>query len=143
MKSILVLLTSLSILITNAIFAQASVDSTEGTTITVTVPVQSEQGKVIFGLYTEANFNKQPLAGLTSAIKDGKATVTFTNVTPGTYAVMCFHDRNNDNQMNFQANGMPLEDYGTSNNVMSYGPPQWSDAKFAVGKEPIQMEIRF
>ena len=114
-----------------------------GTTITVTVPVQSTDGKVVFGLYNEATFMKAgPLVGLHSAIEDGKATVTFTDVAPGIYAISLFHDKNNNNQMDFEPNGMPKEMYGVSNNVMSYGPPQWSDAKFEVGSEPIEMEIR-
>ena len=117
--------------------------TTTGTTITVTVPVQSTDGKVIFGLYDEATFMKTgPLVGLHSAIVDGKATVTFTDVAPGIYAISLFHDKNNNNQMDFEPNGMPKEMYGVSNNVMSYGPPLWSDAKFEVGTEPLEMEIR-
>ena len=44
--------------------------------------------------------------------------------------------------MDFEANGMPKELYGASNNNMSMGPPRWSDAKFEVGTQPITMEIR-
>ena len=44
--------------------------------------------------------------------------------------------------MDFDTNGMPLEMYGISNNVMSYGPPQWSDAKFEVSSEPVSLTIR-
>lgn len=117
--------------------------ATSGTTITVTVPVPSTEGKVIFGLYDEATFMKAgPLVGLQSAIQDGQATVTFTNVQPGIYAISLFHDKNDNKQMDFELNGMPKEMYGVSNNVMSYGPPQWSDAKFEVGTQPIEMEIR-
>jgi uncharacterized protein (DUF2141 family) len=44
--------------------------------------------------------------------------------------------------MDFHLNGMPKEMYGTSNNVMNFGPPQWSDAKFEVANTPISLEIR-
>ena len=122
---------------------QADTPATEGTTITVTVPVQSSEGLVLFGLYDEATFMKtMPLQGLESEIVDGKATVTFTDVTPGIYGITVLHDKNGNKNMDYDTNGMPLERYGVSNNIMSYGPPQWSDAKFEVTDQPIEMEIR-
>ncbi len=115
---------------------------TEGTSITVTVPVKSDQGEIIVGLYNEATFMKgAPIEGLSSKIENGKATVIFTNVTPGDYGISLFHDTNGNKQMDFEANGMPKENYGVSNNVMNFGPPQWKDAKFTVATEPIEMEI--
>lgn len=142
-----VILTLATLIVT--FYGKAQADNTNadavatGTTITVTVPVQSTDGKVVVGLYDEATFMKAPpLVGLNSAIEDGKATVTFTDVAPGLYAITLFHDKNDNNQMDFEPNGMPKEMYGVSNNIMSYGPPQWSDAKFEVGADPIEMEIR-
>ena len=143
MKAILITFTTLSLLISNAIFAQAPSEAVAGTTITVKIPVASDQGQVVFGLYTQNNFLQQPIDGINTQVEDGVATVTFNNVTPGEYAVIAFHDKNNDNQMNFDVNGMPLEDYGASNNIMSYGPPQWGNAKFEVADAPVALEIRF
>lgn len=37
---------------------------------------------------------------------------------------------------------MPKENYGISNNNMSYGPPVWQEAKFEVNSENLEMEIR-
>ena len=119
------------------------VASIKGTTITVTVPIASNEGNVIFGLYDENTFMKAaPIQGLEGEIVDGKATVTFTNVVPGTYGITLFHDKNGNKQMDFEPNGMPKEMYGVSNNVMSYGPPQWNDAKFEVSSESLELEIR-
>ncbi len=142
MKTLIIALTTLSLLITNAIFAQSPATST-GNTLTVTVPIKSQEGKVGFALYNKATFMQQPLDAKETKAADGKAIVIFENVTPGEYAVVAYHDKNSDNRMNFQANGMPLEDYGCSNNVMSMGPPQWSDAKFEVKDTPVAIEIRF
>ena len=129
--------------ISNFLIAQNdSVTVSEGTTITVTVPVASNEGSILVGLNDEAHFMQKGLQSAEGIIKDGKATVTFTNVTAGEYAIVLFHDKNGNKQMDFDESGMPLEPYGVSNNVMSYGPPQWSDAKFEVGTEPIEMEIR-
>jgi uncharacterized protein (DUF2141 family) len=119
------------------------VASIKGATITVTVPVASNEGNVIFGLYDENTFMKAaPIQGLEGEIIDGKATVIFTNVVPGTYGITLFHDKNGNKQMDFEPNGMPKEMYGVSNNVMNYGPPQWNDAKFEVSSESLAMEIR-
>lgn len=141
MKTILI---TISIAL-SSLFLHAQAEDTNqinGTSITVTVPVKSNEGKVIVGLYNEATFMKTaPIKGLEAEIVDGSATVTFTNVAPGIYGITLFHDKNGNKQMDFEPNGMPIEMYGVSNNVLSYGPPQWNDAKFEVADEPITMEI--
>ncbi len=140
MKTIITLTLALTTFILSA---QTETDTiSENTSITVTVPVQSKDGNVIFGLYDEASFMKQPLVGLEGEIEDEKATVTFKNIAPGTYAILLYHDKNENKQMDFEPNGMPKEPYGASNNVMSMGPPLWSDTKFEVTNEPIELEIR-
>ncbi len=141
MKTIIV---TLSLAFTSLFLnAQTEVETIlETESVTVTVPVQSEEGNVVFGLYDETSFMKQPLVGLEGEIKDGKATVTFEDVKPGAYAILLFHDKNENKQMDFEPNGMPTEPYGVSNNVMSMGPPLWSDAKFEVIDKPVELEIR-
>ncbi|RMA64742.1 DUF2141 domain-containing protein [Ulvibacter antarcticus] len=129
----------------SAFFMNAQTDAqiaSEGTTITINVPLQSTEGNVVFGLYNQDNFMKNPSEGAVGEIIEGNANVTFTNITPGEYAIILFHDKNTNKRMDFDANGMPSENYGLSNNPMSFGPPQWSDAKFEVTNQPIEMEIR-
>jgi uncharacterized protein (DUF2141 family) len=138
-----ILLTVTFILTTFLLTAQSKTEiATEGTSITVTVPIKSTTGKVIFGLHNESTFMKEALVGLSSDIKDGLAKVTFTNVTPGTYGIVVLHDKNDNKRMDFEPSGMPKEAFGVSNNVMVMGPPQWNDAKFEVADTPIEMEIR-
>ncbi|NNE31961.1 MAG: DUF2141 domain-containing protein [Winogradskyella sp.] len=114
-------------------------------TITVTIDnVKNNNGKVIVSLHTEDTFMKN--AGIMNAeseIKDGKVVITFNNVEPGEYAVMALHDENGNQRMDFQENGMPLESYGISNNIMSFGPPQYDDAKITVSDENLDLNIRF
>ncbi|WP_347372740.1 DUF2141 domain-containing protein [Aequorivita sp. Q41] len=114
-----------------------------GTTITVSVPCKSDEGNVLIGLYNENTFLKAaPIMSSSAEIIDGKATATFKNVTPGSYGISLFQDKNNNKRMDFDTNGMPTEPYGVSNNNMSYGPPMWQDAKFEVSNQPVEMEIR-
>ncbi|TSE10518.1 DUF2141 domain-containing protein [Aquimarina algiphila] len=119
-------------------------ENINGITITVTVPnATSSEGEVLFGLYDENTFMKAaPIKGEKSIITDGVAKITFTNVPAGVYAISCFHDINGNNRMDFEPNGMPKENYGVSNNSMSYGPPMWGEAKFEVTSENLELEIR-
>lgn len=116
-----------------------------GTNITVTIPnVPGNDGKVIVSIFTKDTFMKAPpVQTQTSTITDGKATVTFSNIEPGEYGIISFHDKNDNGQIDMEATGMPTEAYGVSNNPPSYGPPQWNDAKFTVADKPINMELRY
>ena len=86
---------------------------------------------------------KTPLQAKNAKIVEGKSIVVFENIEPGDYAVVCFHDKNDNDKMDFQENGMPMEDYGASNNIMSFGPPTYSNAKFTVADENVKLEIKF
>ena len=120
------------------------IKSTEKRTITVTVPnVTSDKGTVNYALYTKDGFMVKPLSTQNSKVSQKKSTIVFKNVLPGEYAIICFHDANSNKKMDFQPNGMPLEDYGISNNPVSYGPPQYDTAKFVVSDKDVTLEIRF
>ncbi len=142
MKTILF---SISLMFTATILSAQNTSTSilKETTITISVPCKSSEGNVLIGLYTEDTFLKAaPIKSVSAEIVDGKATATFENVEVGSYGISLFQDKNSNKQMDFDANGMPMEPYGVSNNTMSYGPPQWSDAKFEVADQPITMEIR-
>jgi uncharacterized protein (DUF2141 family) len=117
----------------------------KGITITVTIDnVKNDTGKVSMALHTSDTFMKgNGIMNSETEIKDGKITITFKNVAPGEYAVMALHDENENGRMDFQDNGMPKESYGMSNNVMSFGPPQYDDAKFSVEAKDLELKIRF
>ena len=116
-----------------------------GVTLTLTIDnVISDKGNVKMALHTVDTFMKgKGLDNGQSEIKDGKVTITFENVKPGDYAIIAFHDENENNKMDFRDNGMPLESYGMSNNVMSFGPPQYDDAKFTITDKDLELNIRF
>ncbi|ARV13932.1 DUF2141 domain-containing protein [Polaribacter sp. SA4-12] len=137
MKLIVAILTTTILFITNSITAQNN-------TITATViNVTSDTGKVGYALYDKTNFRMKPIQGAASKIVNGKSVVVFENVAAGEYAIICYHDKNNNDKMDFEANGMPLEDYGASNNVMNFGPPKFEDAKFTIIDKNVSLEIKF
>lgn len=128
--------------ITNSITAQNK--STDTKTITVTVVnATSDAGKIGFALYTKDNFMRKPVQGKEGKIKDGKSTVVFENIPSGEYAIICYHDKNDNDKMDFSANRMPLEDYGASNNIMAFAPPTFENAKFLLKDKNLQLDIKF
>lgn len=134
----------LATILTASLLFIGSIALNKKQTITATVVnVTSNSGKVSFALYNKETFMQKPLQSKNAKIVDGKSTVTFENVEPGEYAVICFHDKNDNDKMDFQPSGMPMEDYGMSNNVMSFGPPTYTDAKFEVSTEDVSLEIKF
>jgi uncharacterized protein (DUF2141 family) len=134
----------LAALLTATMILTSSFVSNKKQTITATVVnVTSDNGKVSFALYDKETFMKKPLQSKNGKIVDGKSTVVFENVAPGDYAVVCFHDKNDNDQMDFQENGMPMEDYGVSNNIMSFGPPKYEDGRFTVADKDVTLEIKF
>lgn len=116
-----------------------------GITLTVVVEnVLSNEGSVLSALHTEETFMKAD--GINMKIdkaEKGELVLTFNNVEPGTYAIMSLHDANENGRMDFEANGMPKENYGMSNNPMLMGPPTFEAVKFSVGSEDKQLNIRF
>ncbi|WP_417195903.1 DUF2141 domain-containing protein [Bizionia sp.] len=125
-------------------FISHAQDSLQTHTVSVTVenPLNAK-GHVLIGLHTTDTFMKtEALQNRKVKVTDGKAIATFNNLKPGNYAVMVVHDENDNSRMDFEANGMPKESYGMSNNPILMGPPNFNDAKFEL-KADTEISIRF
>jgi uncharacterized protein (DUF2141 family) len=134
----------LSLLIATTLFISNSVKAQENVTITATVVnVSSNKGKVGFALYNKENFMGIPVLSDKVEIVDGKSIAIFKNIKPGEYSIICYHDKNSNDKMDFADNGMPLESYAASNNVMNFGPPKFDDSKFTVIDKNVSLEIKF
>ncbi|GGW94231.1 DUF2141 domain-containing protein [Salegentibacter mishustinae] len=139
MKTIAILF---SLFLCQIAFAQTE---TTGNIVVSVENLSSEEGKVYFALFNEDNFlKKAPIQGEVSEIKEGVAQITFSEVPSGTYAVTAYHDKNGNQQMDFESNGIPKENYGVSNNQMNlYGPPLWEDAKFEFDGSDKALQLQF
>lgn len=131
------------ILIITLLFVVKAVNAQEYSITATVVNVTSNKGKVSYALYDKKNYMKQPIQAKKATIENGKSTVIFENVPLGEYAVICYHDKNENNKMDFEPTGMPMEDYGASNNVMRMGPPMYEDSKFSVTDKDVSLEIKF
>lgn len=137
---------TLSLIITFILSTTLSIAQNEnGKNITVTISnISNSRGHVVVALHSADTFMKTDgLQKAESKVKDGKVVITFKNVAPGNYALLALHDENDNKRMDFEPNGMPLESFGISNNPMLMGPPNFSDGKFEVGNENLELNIKF
>lgn len=132
-------------LLMTAALGWAQESSQKGATLTITLEnVLNDQGDILAALHTEDTFMKGPgIANYKSEAHKGSMTFTIKDVAPGTYAVSVLHDLNSNQQMDYQANGMPSEPYGMSGNDMSMGPPNFDSVRFEVGAVDQDISIRF
>ncbi len=117
----------------------------EATLIVEVTNLRNEKGRVAVAVFdSEDAFPDQEraLQGKLVKIKGSRAKVTFKSLKPGTYAVAVLHDENENDEMDFNFLGMPLEGYGFSNDASAmFGPPSFDAAAFrlrATGKSTIK-----
>ena len=123
----------------------AKAQENDGITLTVIIEnVLNNDGHILSALHNEESFLKSDgLIMNREKAEKGKLTLIFENVQPGEYAVSVLHEANDNQRMDFEANGMPIENYAMSNNPMLMGPPKFDDVKFTVGTDDIESILRF
>lgn len=105
-----------------------------------------KKGEIHVALWeNEGSFlGKTPFQGVIKEVNGTKVVVTFDHVPFGTYAASVFIDTNANRKMDTNFMGVPKEPYAFSNNASgTFGPPKYSEASFAVDKNPTQIEISF
>lgn len=132
------------IIIAIALFISSLV-SAQNLNLTVRISgLKSNTGAVLVGLYnSDGSFLKKAYKGVTSEIKSNGATVTFSNIPMGEYAISAYHDKNKNGKLDTNFIGIPKEDYASSNNAKGVmGPPKYEDARFDLKKDS-KIEIIF
>ena len=72
---------------------------------------------------------------------EGKAVVEFTDLDPGHYAIMAYHDENEDNMLNRVLGMWPSEGYGLSLNPLVMGPPTFQETSFELPARGLSVTI--
>ena len=86
--------------------------------------------------------HKSPFIGKTIPINKNTAFVEINDLPFGEYAIKAFHDEDANDDLNTNFLGIPVEDYGFSNNARGmFGPPSWEDAKFIFADDSKIIEI--
>lgn len=109
--------------------------------------VSSQKGEIFAALYSSENgFPSDASKSIKTAKivpSDGKASLNFTQIPEGKYAVAIFQDINGDGKLNTNIFGIPKEGYGFSNNVRNLlRAPTFEEASFRVGKSDIHLTIK-
>lgn len=73
--------------------------------------------------------------------RQGTAVVEFTNLDPGTYGIMAYHDENDDNRLNRVLGMWPSEGYGLSRNPLVMGPPTFHEVAFELPTRGLSLTI--
>lgn len=97
--------------------------------------IKNNVGQMYVELYSDANtFRKSSLAQnmIKVAAKQNLLTVTFSGVKAGTYAILGFHDEDQNGLLNKRFGMIPTEGYALSNDPNVFGPPAFKDSAFEV-----------
>ena len=116
-------------------------------TLTV-VGVRSYAGQLMIGLYdSEADWkealdnsarvgllnDKGRLIGVTMRAKTGSQSIGFKQLPPGDYAIIVFHDENDNGLLDKGTFGVPVEGYGFSNDAKGFfSAPSWGAAGITI-----------
>ena len=92
--------------------------------------IRSNKGYIMLQLF---DGKEKVLSQEQNPVKDNSCLFSFTNLTPGKYAVRYYHDENMNGKMGTNLVGKPTEGYGFSNNVIGkFGPPPFEKWLFEI-----------
>ena len=107
--------------------------------------VRDNAGNIRASLYREPDsFRKEDkaLKVISLPAKPGTLTLSFDGLAPGRYAVMVYHDANDDQKLNLRLGMFPTEGYGLSNNPKVMGPPRFDESAVDVKAPESRIAIR-
>lgn len=122
------------------------ISSTFAATLQVeVVGIANDNGDVHVALYDDPEKfpkSKGMLLKIQVPIKNGIAQASFKDLSTGRYAIAVYHDENDDNKFDQGLFGIPLEDFGFSNDVTVFlSAPKFEDAAFDVPENGATIRI--
>lgn len=130
-----------------ALIGIAMAKAPENTDVVVQVSnLERGRGSVNVALFrTAKDFTDNPYKTLRQQVKTGQsgASLTFKNVSPGTYAIAVYQDLNENGELDTNFVGIPKEPYGFSNNYRpTMSSPSFEKAKFKLNGEKVVQQIK-
>ena len=105
----------------------------------VVIGLKNQKGDVHIAIFNKAKhfpYQKGVLHESKTAISGNIARLKFNNLSPGNYGAAVYHDENLNHEFDQGFLGIPLENYGFSNNASVFlRPPSFEEAMFHL-KEP-------
>ena len=108
--------------------------------------IEAAKGSIRIAVYQDAqDFNEQekPLLGKVYPVEaSGSISVSFPDISFGTYAIAIFHDVNNNQVLDKNVLGIPKEPYAFSNNPkVKWKAPTFQASQFQFKTEQQQLNI--
>jgi uncharacterized protein (DUF2141 family) len=118
-----------------------------GRIIVRVVDFNNDQGHARIGLFNHGEGfpldSAKALTGTRVAVMNKEATAVFDSLPYGAYAVVAHHDANDNFKLDKNWLGIPIEQYGVSNNPRPrLGAPRWKDAKFILESDSVVVTIK-
>ncbi|HJU28521.1 MAG TPA: DUF2141 domain-containing protein [Candidatus Binataceae bacterium] len=135
-RTILVMMLSAFIAAPAVLFAQPGAPTPNVLHVRV-INLRNSKGVEVCTLFGSAvpeafpSDDSKAIADAKAPVQFGAADCVFKNIKPGEYAVVTFHDENNNGEFDRDSLGLPEEEYGFSNDLRpAVGPPAFKDAAF-------------
>lgn len=148
MKTILMLLLSSFGVISPTINNLGMTATQENVSLTIDVSgVKERKGKLQVALFNSPDGfpgkAKPYRAEVLNITANNQLQVVFKNLPPGDYAVAVYHDKNGNGKLDKNLVGMPVEDYGFSNDTRGtrLGAPSFEDTKVPLTEADAQVAI--
>ncbi len=107
--------------------------------------IDSDQGQVMIAIYdSEKGYMDIEKAYFKKSIpiRNKVSRLSIPNMPSGSYAVVCFHDRNTNQKLDKNAFGIPKEGYGFSNDAKgNFGPPKFEKSSFKLSESTQSITI--
>jgi uncharacterized protein (DUF2141 family) len=135
------------LLLIASVFASQYLQAQETYTLTVEVAnIEQPTGSIRACLISEeANFLGACKRGEVKSVRQKNCELQFKNIPLGSYAIMLYHDENNNDELDKKGLfGLPGEPYGFSNNpLIFFGPPSFEDCLVHVKSDQrIQVKLK-
>lgn len=86
--------------------------------------------------------DRSRLVGIAMRAIAGAQTVVFADLKPGPYAIIAFHDVNDNGKLDENWLGVPTEGYGFSNNAEGFmSAPSFKNASVLLGNSDLSIVI--
>jgi uncharacterized protein (DUF2141 family) len=140
-------------------FLSLGVVPVQAASLMVTIEgVRSNTGEVLLGVYDTADGFKKAIdssatksallpqawriVGASLRAKAGAQSITFDQLPPGRYAIIAFHDENDNGLLDANALGVPIEGFGFSNHAQAFlGAPSFDAAAIDLGTADTSISI--
>ncbi|MDB5708292.1 MAG: hypothetical protein JWL96_362 [Sphingomonas bacterium] len=105
--------------------------------------LRAKPGKLYIALQKRGEFLKARASygEVVASVAAGEKTFIFHDVAPGEYAVLVWHDTNQDGRFTTEPNGTPLDGWSIRNGQKLLGSPTWNQVKFAVPADGKMLDL--